>query len=102
MALGENSTAEKMLKAGISFEPDNIMPYLRLIDVNLRMGDLVEAESLVRFLIQSATPEAVYLSLLDIKKDPTVNDVDYRELERKVADMVGEMFPCLSIKKEID
>jgi tetratricopeptide (TPR) repeat protein len=93
MALGANNRAEKLFKLGLNLEPENILTYLRLIDVNLRMQDSEEVETLLHYLIESASAEAISLSLEDISKEPNNNGDDYRKLENNVATEMAKYIP---------
>ncbi len=84
MAISANRRAEKLFKIGLNLAPENILTYLRLIDVNLRMQDSEEVETLLRYLIQSASVEAILLSLGDISKETLNNKNDYRKLEQTI------------------
>jgi len=94
MALGADKQAEKLLKAGLNFMPKDILPYLRLIDLNLRLMDHEEVKTLVRYLIQSASSEDISLSLMDIKDEPFNNRADYLKLEQTVAAEMEKIIPC--------
>ena len=88
MTIGAHKRAEALLKKGISVAPYDILPYLRLIDVYLKMDNPGEATKLVQFLVQSASVETIFLSLIDIKEEPFSNTEDYLKLEHII---VGEM-----------
>ena len=93
MAMGAIPRAEKLFKLGLNLAPENIVTYLRLIDANLRMKDSKEVETLLRYLIESASAEAISLSLADISKETFNNKDDYRKLEQSVANEMAKYIP---------
>jgi tetratricopeptide (TPR) repeat protein len=93
MAMGAIPRAEKLFKLGLNLAPENIVTYLRLIDVNIRLQDSEEVETLLRYLIKSASAEAISLSLDDIFKETFNNKDDYRKLEQSVANEMAKYIP---------
>ena len=93
MAIGANKKALKLLKKGISAAPQNILSYLRLIDVYLKMDNPDEATKLVQFLVQSASVETIFLSLIDIKEEPLSKQEDYLNLEQIIVGEIVKKLP---------
>ena len=98
MAIGANKRAETLLKKGIAAAPHDILPYLRLIVVYLKMDNPDEATKLVQFLVQSASVETIFLSLIDIKEEPFSNTEDYLKLEQIIVGEMEKKLPCITTR----
>ena len=94
MAIGADERAEKLIKAGLPLASVDLLPYLRLIDVNLRLDDQDEVNSLVIFLIQSASAEDIYLSLKDIANEPFNDTEKFRRLEETISAEMKKRLPA--------
>ena len=77
-AIGRFDCAEKLIKAGIGLDPENLKIYIRLLDIYLKQGDDRSAGNLSRFLVDSATANDIRMTVEELANDPyfTPGDVD--------------------------
>ena len=74
------------------------MTYLRLIDVNLRSGDTLEAEVLLRYLVRAATVDDISASLIELSEEPLFDKKGYKKLTKSVTTALKE--PILFVPTE--
>ena len=76
--------SEKLFKFALSFEPNNLLTYLRIVDVNLRRGHLNAATALTRHIVTSATVNDIDASLGDLSKEPFYQGVEFENLKKVI------------------
>jgi len=85
MAMQAYTNAEKLFKYALELDHRNLVTYLRLIDVNLRSGDIREAEVLLRYLVSAATVDDINASLIELSEEPLFDKKGYKKLAQSVA-----------------
>ena len=88
--------SEKLLKFALSFEPNNLLTYLRLVDVNLRRGHLNDAKALTRHIVTSATVNDIDASLRDLSKEPFYQGIEFENLKKVIAAELKNHIPGAS------
>jgi hypothetical protein len=78
MAMQAYTNAEKVFKYPIELDSRNLMTYLRLIDANLKIGDIREAQVLLRHLVSAATVDDINASLVELSEEPLFDKKGYK------------------------
>jgi tetratricopeptide (TPR) repeat protein len=90
--------SEKLLKFALSFEPNNLLTYLRLVDVNLRRGHLKAATALARHIVTSATVDDIDASLGELSKEPFYQGIEFENLTKVIVADLENHIPDASIR----
>jgi predicted Zn-dependent protease len=93
MTLKAYDRSEKLLKFALGFEPNNLLIYLRLVDVNLRSGHLNAAKALSRHIATSATLNDIDSSLGDLSKEPIYQGIEFENLTKVIAAELEKHIP---------
>jgi tetratricopeptide (TPR) repeat protein len=88
-AIGRFGRAEKLVKAGIGLDPENLKLYIRLLDIYLRRSDDKSAGDLSRFLIGSATVQDIRMTVQELADDPYVTRGDVDNMLNAIAVELG-------------
>ena len=88
--------SEKLLKFALSFEPNNLLTYLRLVDVNLRRGQLSDAKALTRHIVTSATVNDIDASLRELSKEPFYQGIEFENLTKVIVAELKNHIPDAS------
>ena len=88
--------SEKLLKLALTFEPNNLLTYLRLVDVNLRRGHLSDAKALTRHIVTSATVSDFDASLRELSKEPFYQGIEFENLTKVIGAELKNHIPDVS------
>jgi Flp pilus assembly protein TadD len=88
--------SEKLLKLALTFEPNNLLTYLRLVDVNLRRGHLSDAKALTRHIVTLATVNDIDASLRDLSKEPFYKGSEIENLKKVIVAELKNHIPDAS------
>ena len=86
----------KLFKFALKLEPNNLLTYLRLVDVNLRRGHLNAAKALTRHIVTSATVNDIDASLGDLSKEPFYQGIEFENLKKVIATELENHIPGAS------
>jgi tetratricopeptide (TPR) repeat protein len=88
--------SEKLLKFALSFEPNNLLTYLRLVDVNLRRGHFSDAKALTRHIVTSATVTDIDASMKELSTEPLYQGGEFEDLTKRLAAELEDYIPDAS------